>query len=308
MKNFILDRILDKIGIPDVLERLSVLSNSELNSLLLAVYRQTTGELLPAELLKKYQENRFTKPGNCDPVNMYRLATILCKLAREQNICPVLLSPVAPLGSCSAFGCVNQNKVLSGVRNCETLADVSNALAIIIADQISTRPNMEENLHLCAFDSVVRAQKFVGVGNFSHFHLFCMVSAGRDTGSYRGEMQLLGKQLGFFATFFQQIPEVSLSMIIQKRGGYKDGDGFLLRMLEYVHIIQPDLPVTIKEDDDNAYYRGLNYKLYLHTENSSFEVGDGGFVDWIERMTGNRKLRCLICGIGMERLSGIIRW
>lgn len=308
-KTSILCRILDKVGVPDILERLSVLSNSELNSLLLVVHRQTTEQMTPAELLRKYQENRFTKPCNCDPASMYRLAAALCELAKEQNICPVLLSPVAPLGSCSVFGCVNQNKVLSGVRNCETMADVSNILAIIIADQINVGHKVEDELHFCALHSVVRAQKFSKAGNYSHFHLFCMVSAGRDRGSYRSEMQLMGKQLDFLHRIFRQIPETSLSMVIQKRGGYKDGDGFLSRMLEYIHTIQPDLSVTITKDDtDNLYYRGLNYKLYLHTVNGSFEVGDGGFVDWIERMTGNQKIRCLICGIGMERLIGLTKW
>lgn len=307
MKNSILGHILDKIGTPDIVERLSVLSASELNSLLLAVYGQRTEQMTPAELLKKYQENRFVKPGNSDPVSMYRLAAILCETAKEKGIQPTLISPVAPLGSCSAFGYVNQNKVLSGVRNCEAVADVSNTLAIMIADQISAGCK-EDYLHLCAMHSVVRAQKFANAGAFSHFHLFCMVSAGWDHGSYGCEMQLMGKQLGFLQQFFRQMPKTSLSMVIRKRSGYKDGDGFLMRMSDYIETVLPGIPVTIVEDGmENSYYQGLNYKLYLESETGRMEIGDGGFVDWVGRMTGNRKNRCLIFGMGMERLLELMK-
>ena len=34
----------------------------------------------------------------------------------------------------------------------------------------------------------------------------------------------------------------------------------------------------------------------------AMEIGDGGFVDWLSRMTGIRKRRCLISGVGLERL------
>lgn len=32
------------------------------------------------------------------------------------------------------------------------------------------------------------------------------------------------------------------------------------------------------------------------------EIGDGGFVDWTGKLTGNRKERLLISGFGVERL------
>jgi len=37
-------------------------------------------------------------------------------------------------------------------------------------------------------------------------------------------------------------------------------------------------------------------------ENESVEIGDGGFVDWIQQMTGNKKERCVISGIGLDRM------
>lgn len=31
-------------------------------------------------------------------------------------------------------------------------------------------------------------------------------------------------------------------------------------------------------------------------------IGDGGFVDWTQKLLGNKKERCLISGIGLDRL------
>jgi hypothetical protein len=40
----------------------------------------------------------------------------------------------------------------------------------------------------------------------------------------------------------------------------------------------------------------------MEKENERIEVADGGFVDWIAKMTGNRKERCLISGLGIDRM------
>jgi hypothetical protein len=40
----------------------------------------------------------------------------------------------------------------------------------------------------------------------------------------------------------------------------------------------------------------------MEKDNERIEVGDGGFVDWTQQMTGTKKERCLISGIGLDRL------
>ena len=68
----------------------------------------------------------------------------------------------------------------------------------------------------------------------------------------------------------------------------------------------PDIPVSFDLDDmDNRYYNGINYKIYMETEDGKVELGDGGFVDWIWRMTNNKKERCLISGFGLERFLSL---
>ena len=50
---------------------------------------------------------------------------------------------------------------------------------------------------------------------------------------------------------------------------------------------------------------GLNFKIYMQKEGDRIEIADGGFVDWISKLTGDKKDRCLISGLGLERLLSL---
>ena len=93
-----------------------------------------------------------------------------------------------------------------------------------------------------------------------------------------------------------------MSLTLRRRAGYSDPDGFLEAMKAFVQEELPELPVQIEEQEENAYYKGLNFKIYRTAHGETFEVGDGGFVDWMEQLVGNRKERCLISGLGMDRM------
>ena len=81
------------------------------------------------------------------------------------------------------------------------------------------------------------------------------------------------------------------------------GDGFFNGMAELVKKELPDVPVSFDlEDEDNNYYKGINYSIFMERENNKIEVGDGGFVDWMQKMTNNKKERCLISGLSLDRL------
>jgi hypothetical protein len=47
----------------------------------------------------------------------------------------VELSPIAPLGTCSAVGPVSQNRIVSAMRSAEVVSDSTNALAVEAADR-----------------------------------------------------------------------------------------------------------------------------------------------------------------------------
>ncbi|MGE4354124.1 MAG: hypothetical protein AB7D36_08580 [Oscillospiraceae bacterium] len=300
----IIGRILDEIKDADLLEKLRSLPKSDLNTLFLEAYRLQAEKLTPAGLLKAYQTNRFTIPSEIDPAQYHHLETELLKIAGDMGISGILLSPSASFGSCSVFGCVDQNNVISAVRGTETLADPTNMLAVIISDRLKNRVIAKaQTVHYCTTARVVRAQAFSGKLSFPHFGIFCMVSSGKDGGSYCCEKELLVKQLAYYKRLFNEKYGAKLSVVLRKRSGYTDSDGFFERMVELVESALPEVPLSFDlEHEDNNYYKGINFKLHMEKDHETIEVGDGGFVDWIAKMTENRKARCLISGLGMDRL------
>ena len=51
-----------------------------------------------------------------------------------------------------------------------------------------------------------------------------------------------------------------------------------------------------KEETDNSYYQGINFKIIV----DGIGVVDGGFVDWTQKLLGNKKERLLISGAGVD--------
>ncbi|MEK8130469.1 hypothetical protein WMW72_21405 [Paenibacillus filicis] len=300
----IINRILKQIGDPELLDKLLSLSKADLNSLLLELFEKQTEKLTPADVLKTFQSNRFSTQSEVNPAKFHALETQLLAAAKEMDIETVLLSPSAPLGSCSAFGCVDQYNVVSALRGTETLSDPSNMLAIIMADKLKRRiENNTPPLHYATTARVIRAQAFSGKGFSAHFGLFCLVSSGKDSGSYICEKELWIKHLLFYKELLHEHYNAKLSIVLRKRGGYTDGDCFFTRMTELVKITLPDTQLTLDYDtEDNKYYQGINFKIYMETDDEKIEIGDGGIVDWMNQMLGSKKERCLISGIGLDRL------
>lgn len=300
----IIDRILADIGDADILDKLLALPKADLNSLLLELMRRQTSGLAPVDMLRSYQTNRFAEPSIADPAAFHALEARLLRHAQSLDIKTPMLSPSAPLGSCSAFGYVDQNNVISALRGTETLSDPSNMLAIIIADKLKRREEDNKTpLHYATTSRVVRAQAFSGKGFYSHFGLFCMVSSGLDVGSYLCEKELLSKHLEFYKQMIVEEFQSALSITLRKRGGYTDIDGFFGQMTDYIREIFPDTPLDFDLDNtENKYYLGINFKIYMDTPEGKIEIGDGGFVDWTQQMLGSKKQRCLISGIGLDRL------
>ncbi|MCL2544299.1 MAG: hypothetical protein FWE77_00110 [Clostridia bacterium] len=301
----IIDRILARLADQDLLEKLLALPKSDLNSLLLELHQRQANDTSPAEVVRAFEASRFPAPSALDPVAYRRLEAEFLSSAQEAEIEPVLLSPSAPFASCSAFGCVSQSKVMSAVRGTETLSDPTNMLAIIIAAGLKNRQiDNRSPLHYCATARIIRGQVFPNTKHhFAHFGILGIVSSGKDGGSYLCEKSLLLKHLTYYKELLVQKFDARLSIVLRKRGGYPDGDGFFDGMKQLVIREFPDAPLSFDvESEENHYYKGVHFKLYMEKENTKMEIGDGGFVDWMQRMTNNKKERCLISGIGLDRL------
>lgn len=300
-------RILQKIEMQDFFDRISPLNTADFNSILLKLFSLRTAKSSPQKVLHTFRENRFVAPSSFDPIKLHQLELELLSMASKAGATNKLLSPVAPIGSCSAFGCVNQNKVLSAVRNVEVLSDPSNILATMLANDILyNQIDRTCCTHYATTARVVRGQKWEGENAYAHFGLFCIVSTAQDTGYYLCEKELLKHHLQFYTNLVQTRYHRKMMIVLKRRVGYTACDDFFDEMYSFIKEMFPDTPISVDlNSENNNYYKGINFKIYMQKDNEQIEIGDGGFVDWISKMTGSKKNRCLISGLGLERLLSL---
>jgi hypothetical protein len=117
------------------------------------------------------------------------------------------LSPVCPLGTNFVLGGIDQNNVLTTIRNAEVLGDPTPAMAIECARRRKglARRSSDQRVRLCGSHRVVRLQPFDVPGFTPHFRLFGLVSAGRDSGSNVFEIQQIGEHIRFYLKLFRAL-------------------------------------------------------------------------------------------------------
>ena len=200
-----LQRIDRRAGVEDLASILAErLRPTERQTLLLEVARRDAARRRPAEVLADYEANRFVRPAVVSPARLLEWQRIVA-----ENLPPAFevmdLSPLTPLGTCSAVAGVTQDWAVSTIRNAEVVSDPTNVLALEAAlrrrELKKKQPKSVEAVHLATHHRVVRPQFFDG-GNrfFSHFNLLALVSAGRDVGGLRFETDALRLHLEFYVS------------------------------------------------------------------------------------------------------------
>jgi hypothetical protein len=304
MKSGIIKKIEQKTGITDIVDLLGKqLTGSELNSLLLEVFDKQIELTDPALLLKKYCDNRFVQPAATDMIGLLSAELETLKFLKKHHFQPIELSPVSQLGSCSIVASVDQKKIISGVRNTEIMADATNALALHIAG-LRKSGNNEGLLQFCTTHRHLRCQPFKEKRFTPHFKVGCLVSSGRDSGSYKFECENLYQHI---TTLSQLLAEVykakNIRFKLVKMGGYDDPENMFRTVSEYLKK-KVEIPEIISNDvpEINNYYKGIKFKIVIEMNNADMEIADGGFVDWTQRLLGNKKERFLISGFGLGLL------
>ncbi|MEV4178439.1 hypothetical protein [Nonomuraea sp. NPDC049709] len=280
------DRVLRQAGGPETFDVLAGrLPGADLTTLLLEVMRHRSRALSPADVLRRYGHDRFVAPAQV-PFRRLRRAEDAVLSALPDEIELLTLAPVAPLGTHSALGPVDQNNVISTIRNSEVAADPTNALALEAA--LRRRADPTRPVRLAALQRVVRAQRFEGAASYAHFTLFAVITAGRDTGDLAFERTHAAEHLAV------------LTAAVRACGG-ADAEARVTVLDERFERVAAELDATPDPDrpGGRGYYTGLCFKIY----GKGAEVGDGGFVDWTARLLGNRKERLLISALGIDRLS-----
>ncbi len=175
------------------------LSGANLRSLLLSVARDRAATVRPSDVVRRWREDRFVRPARADPRLLAQVEARMWQLL-PADVAGVELSPVVPVGACSAVAPVSQNRIVTTMRASEVLSDPTNALAI----EAAVRRRRQSEVHLAAAHRVLRAQDF-GSDASAHFRLFALVSSARDAGSGGTQARLLIRHLTYWQTVLAEL-------------------------------------------------------------------------------------------------------
>ncbi len=280
----------------------SELAPSALWSLLLDVLERRASARAPSDLLRQWCSDPFTRPASIDPRTLLALDATL--YAAAEGFEAVELSPLAPLGACSAIGLGSQNRIVSALRGTEVVADPTNVLALECARRLRERPG--EVVRLATSHRCVRAQAAPkGPGFAQHFRLFCLASAGRER-----------KDHGFLvAAVVEQITTWLRALSVLESQGYAF-PGLSLsvlaspgreRIAERVCGQVQGVPAA-RGTLDHPYYGGIRFSLYTErTPGGGFPLVDGGVFGWLTRLTSNARLVFVASGMGSQLAAALFR-
>jgi hypothetical protein len=313
MSDPILERIQREAGIPELVDVLvERLSPTDLKSLLLEVYRRRTLAVKPSQLLERYERDRFVRPSDLAPGVTTNFERLIWSLLDHYTV--IELSPVCPLGTNTAVATVDQNNVLTTIRNNEVVADATNVLALECASRrrllLRLDPQNRERVKLCASHRVVRSQAYQNApGVLTHFRLLGLCAAGRDEGSFQFETTSLVEQISFYIRLLRSASELGYQAH-QLRVTLTDLENGLREQTIDSQVFKPlmvNYPGVICEFDPGresgrGYYVGACFHIYAkNLAGTEFELIDGGFTTWTQQLLSNNKERLLISGLGTER-------
>ncbi len=299
------DQRLDKkIDQQKLLQELDRLSGSELNSFMLKLFAQRADRQNAGDLLKQFRKNRFVLEAQVDTLALKRLEIDCLELAQEQGFTPLTLSPVAPLGSCSVVGEVNQNNALSALRNTEVVSDATNFMALKVADE-HKHANRSALARYATTHRHLRTQAFDNPAFSAHFDLLAMVSGGFDQGSFSFEIQELFQHMHVHHNLLKQhLPEASLYTRLMLKENDHPFNNFLHQALEREEFTCP-VEVTHQQDAGD-YYRLVQFKTFIDLDDTPLNLSDGGVVDWTQKLLSNNKHRLFISASGIELIHKLL--
>lgn len=310
MPNPTLQRLLKKIGNPDLLSALGKLPMSDLNSLLMEVFRIKVTRQEASDLMQSYKTNRFVTPSSLDVIPFLREELQLLKEAEQNGFQAIELSPLAPMGSCSSIACVNQNKIISAIRGTEVVADATNVLALRAALLRIQSGFDEKMIHSCSVHRHVRAQAISGKGFTPHFKIFCALSAGKDTGNFEFEKEVVVRHLLMYRRYLCALLKPSDVKFVFKtllEDGKENKMAAAVTEILSARMEGTQLSFLEVPRKEHRYYHGLRFSINVIFNEKEYNIADGGFVDWAEKLTGNKKERLFTSGLGTELLFKLLQ-
>ena len=310
----ILRRIIQKTGIPNLMDILTrQLSATDFQSLLLQVFQKRIYAITPQQLLKYYEENRFVQPSAIDPLHF---------LAFDQMAFQDLpagfermeLAPVAPLGTCKVVATVNQDKVLTALRNTEVVSDCTNVMALECALRrkklLKKQPKSNQQIKLACTHRLTRAQPLKEVYHTATFRLFCMATAGKDEGDQQFEMISIREHFEFYISFLQSFfKKKKVDCLIRCRLTPLNEHYKRIRIQQ--QIFEPlknrfpkvSFEIYTERNSGRGYYQDFCFTIQIvQSDGTAFDFIDGGLTDWTQQLVVSKKERLLISAMGSEMM------
>ncbi len=305
----IIDRIERELGVPDLTTLLAEnLSLTDLQSLMLEVYRRQAGRRSPAAVLAEHEHNRFTRPTAVSPLRLAEWEGTALGLL-PPGFDALALSPVCALGTHSAVALTDQTRTMSTIYNTEVVSDSTNVLALEGALRrralLQQSPKDKTLVHLAATHRLLRTQTYNDPALRQHFSALALCSAGRDLGNLQFELAAFALHIGFYLRAIQAFANGRVTFRVAFTDFNQPHSPFAEQLFER---LQKDFP-GVACQIDNERQRGRDYYVdhcfHVYATDATghvMELVDGGCVDWTQKLLSNAKERCVTSGIGSERV------
>ena len=284
----------------NLVERLAARSPSENVPVLLELARRQAERKRPAEVRTQYARDAFVAPS---PIGL-RAANRLdaTALAAADEFEAVLLSPLAPLGSCVAVSPSHQHRIVSTMRGTEVVSDPTNVLVLECAHRMTDRL---DDVRLCTVHQTVRAQRFDPKGGRSqHFRMFALAEAGRARADHAFEVDAFVRHVRVFWRLLDacEVSGCRFPNRTAKLLGNERARPIHARLRARLEVEFPQLRV---HDGalESGYYAGL--RLLLGADDASGEhvnLSDTGLFDWMAKLASDRRFQFVASGFGLQLL------
>jgi hypothetical protein len=281
------------------------LSASRLWSLLMEVLEaRAAARPLPA-IAEQWATDRFVQPGVVDQRTHVEVDRHLIAAATAFEFESIELSPIAPLGVCSAMGRASQNKVLSALRGTEVVADPTNVMALECARRLRRDPAVPVRLatsHRC-----VRAQEIPKQPGFTAtFRIFCLATAGIEQENHAFVIEAVTGQIKTMLSGLDRLEQNGFAFPRRK---------VTLFATEQRSAIGDRIADKLAGSTaargllDHPYYtNGVRFQIAVPTrEGAEVPFVDGGVFDWVAKLTSNRRAVFVASGMGSQLVPLLFR-
>jgi len=290
-----------KMGYTNLFEELSEkIPASELNTLLLELFRTRAKKVKPAELLRQFEKNRFASPSEVDTIDFKEFELRCLKLAKNKGFVPITLSPLAPFGTCSAVAFVDQNNIVTALRGTEVVSDATNVFALLMAKELKAKKDSEP-LKYAATHRHVRSQALSNPAFTAHFGIFCLATGGPDSGSFNFELEQLLDHIQTHLAVYSNEFDLSKEQLLLKIFLKQENEIFKQKLKDRMKNMNDSMVIQIERQvDPGNYYKLVQFKFFVVRNGQEINLSDGGFVDWTQKLIPNKKHRLIISGVGTE--------